>query len=469
MIESRKRKAQTLYNKGWKIWLLLIFLTPLYGCAQQPPEFLENVELLKRTTLTTTAYCSDGSDRARNGQPRFHGPMVARINSYKGFQYVSYYEANGNIILERNEIGSDTWEKLIIPNYRMTSQDRHNKIALGISKADGVIHLSFDHHNSVTFNYAKSVSGLATDPEKFDWSSNLFTLQSNLGLEDNFGLITYPSFYDIESTGGLLMYWRTGGAIGGEMNLARYDPLLKSWTFIGQISSRDGSYNGQKGTRGPYHAGFVSDNYGKIHVGWLWREAEAQRKKNVNIGNHGISYAQSADGGKTWVSENGDIVADLEKGLVMTIDNPSGIAIEVPMELDPTNAGFTSIYDQYGHHLIFLISHLNDQKEELFNYLYVRDNKGQWTKYETGLKSGGQMIAVKNRLLLFNAGGVFYSKISDGFKNWVKLEHPFELKKGSVDWDLSRIEEGRVNFVIQYNPEKIGQPTPVELFELQLN
>ena len=90
----------------------------------------------------------------------------------------------------------------------------------------------------------------------------MFSLLPNLGLKSSTGLVTYPSFYPIKSTGNIIIYWRTGGAIGGEMNLANYSSTEHKWRFIGKISSRDGTYKGKKGTRGPYNAGFKSNGNG---------------------------------------------------------------------------------------------------------------------------------------------------------------------------------------------------------------
>tara|TARA_B100001167_G_scaffold85397_1_gene51427 strand:- start:318 stop:1733 length:1416 start_codon:yes stop_codon:yes gene_type:complete len=464
----KQRLTDLNYLTQVRILIFLITFQPLTTRAQEKLVQLNQVKVLKRTVLTTTAYCSDGSDRAREGKPRFHGPMVARINSYKGYQYISYYEANGDIVVARNEIGQEKWEKLIIPDYKMTSHDRHNKIALGISKADGVIHLSFDHHNSETFNYSKSIAGVASDPKNFEWKSDLFQLQPNLGLTEQFGLITYPIFYEIKHSGDLLMYWRTGGATGGEMNLARYESSAGRWNFIGQISSREGSYNSANGTRGPYHAGFISDNTGVIHVGWLWREAYDQRDFKNTLGNHGISYAQSSDGGKTWFSENEVLVADVDNSLRMSIDNLGTPPISVPMRLDPSNVGFTSIYDENQEHLLFMVKHLNETMEDTYNYLYVRDKDGNWYKQKTGMKFGGSMALLGNKLLICNTTGIFYSEESEGYKIWHKLDFPFNLKSGSTQWDFDRLNMGFLSFAIQYNPKKLGEPTPVEVFELSL-
>ncbi len=198
-------------------YLLLIF-TIIYNIhlvAQEKKEWLDQSVLLSRNILTNTGYCSDGSDRARGGVARFHGPMEAKITAFNNYQYVSFYESNGDLIVARKKMSDNAeWEKSIVQGYQIKSQDRHNKISMVISEGDGVIHLSFDHHNTPQLNYAYSKIGVATNPDSVIWDNNVFFLLPNLGLKNSPGLVTYPSFYPIKSTGDIIIYWRTGGAIG---------------------------------------------------------------------------------------------------------------------------------------------------------------------------------------------------------------------------------------------------------------
>ncbi len=265
--------------KIFKLTLVAMIVTASFGCVcSQNIQPLKTAELVYQYELTKTAFCSDGSDRARNGIPRFAGTMVAKGITYKNYQYVSYFEKDGSVVVaRRNVLKPNSWEKTSVPNYTMKLHDRHRKIAIGISEGDGVIHLAFDHHNTPVLNYARTAVGVASNPEKVAWDDTVFKYVPNLDIPENTGEVTYPSFFSLAGTGDMIIYWRTGGAEGGEMNLAHYSSTTHDWAFIGQISSENGHYNGMYGSRGPYHAGFNSDAEGNIHLAWLWREREALR------------------------------------------------------------------------------------------------------------------------------------------------------------------------------------------------
>lgn len=206
------------------------------------------------------------------------------------------------------------WEKSILQGYRIKSEDRHNKIALSISSGDGVIHIAFDHHSTPQFNYAHTNQNVATNPESVVWDNAVFSLQPNLGLKTDTGLVTYPSFYPLITSGNLMVYWRTGGAVGGEMNLANFHSKDHKWFFIGQISTQNGMYNEKEGTRGPYNGGFVEDADSVLHVAWVFREREdhIEAQPKGHLQEHGLFYAQSADGGFSWKDNAGNIVADVK-------------------------------------------------------------------------------------------------------------------------------------------------------------
>jgi len=85
--------------------LIVIIVYHIHLVAQEKKQWLDQSILLSRDILTKTGYCSDGSDRARDGIARFQGPMEAKITSFKNYQYVSYYESNGNLVVARKKIG----------------------------------------------------------------------------------------------------------------------------------------------------------------------------------------------------------------------------------------------------------------------------------------------------------------------------------------------------------------------------
>lgn len=452
-------------DKKIKLFLLLLVLS--FSVVSQQ----KRITLLSKATVTQTGYCSDGTDREKAGKLRFHGPMEAKIITFNEYQYISYYEANGDVVVARKNIKlNSNWEKSILPGYKIQSEDRHNKIALSISKGDGVIHIAFDHHNTPQFNYAHSKVHTATNPTAVVWDNSVFKLQPNLGLKEETGLVTYPTFYQLNATGNLVVYWRTGGAVGGEMNLANYNSINHKWYFIGRISSQEGTYLGKTSSRGPYISKFLEDTEGVLHVSWLFRErafADEEGKKG-NFGEHGLYYAQSSDGGFTWKNNLGVIITDVKRKKVMGIDTMQDLSIEIPMHLNPVHTELTSIIDPVTNNFITLLNHYKPNTKQKKNFLYMRSPKGDWIAEETNLKQKGEIKMVGDIMYSFTTSGIYFAERSSNFTNWNALLFPISFKNGNANWDTSNLEKGSISMVIQYIPEKIGTPTPVEVFNFKL-
>ncbi|WP_445737172.1 BNR-4 repeat-containing protein [Mariniflexile sp.] len=439
--------------------------------AQKDLQLLDKAELLSRYELTKTAYCSDGSDRAQNGSPRFNGPMEAKITSFLNYQYIAYYEGNGDIVIARKKTEPHSkWEKSILQGYKIKSEDRHNKIALDISKGDGVIHLSFDHHNTPHFNYAHSNQNVASNPDSVVWDNSIFKLLPNLGMKDDTGMVTYPTFYQLNATGGLIIYWRTGGALGGEMNLANYNSADHTWHFIGRISTQEGAYLGKNESRGPYTSKFADDADGNLHVSWVFRErafADEEGKKG-NFAEHGLYYAQSSDGGFTWKNNWGEVIADVKNNLVMGIDNMKDLPVEIPMNLNPVHTGLTSIMDLKTNNFITFLNQYKPGTTKKINYIHIRDSKGVWTTKETNLSHQGKIEIQGDRMFVFSGSGISVSNRSSNFTDWNTISFPVQFANGSTNWDTEQLDKGIISMVIQYDPKKLGEPSPVEIFDFKI-
>lgn len=453
----------------YKWFAKVCFLITFFCFAQEDRKLLETAKLLSRDVLTKTGYCSDGSDRAKNGQARFSGPMEAKIISFKGYDYVSYYESNGEVIIARKKHANDSkWQKSILQGYRVQSNDRHNKIAIAISKGDGVIHLSFDHHNSKVLNYARTAVDVAKHPEDIIWDDHTFSLQSNLGLKKDFGLVTYPAFTTINESGNLIIYWRSGGAIKGEMNLAKYDSKNHLWSFIGLISTKDGEYQGIKGTRGPYPAKIIEDGKGYLHIAWLWREDLMDRNVSNVLGNHGLYYAQSKDEGATWQNTYGETVASVENGLKMGIDNIGQPAVDIPLLLNPSNVGLSSAINPMNQDFYVTVRHNTKEAGRESNFVYKRTQDGEWSSKTMEIGGNYKLVFSNDYLFCFYPDQIQYATGNNGFEDWRKINLPVELKEGMINWNTTDIERGKVSMTIQYNPVKLGAPTPIEVLSFNL-
>lgn len=453
----------------------LFFSLVTQSIAQQKASYvkpLSKSELIYRNKLTDAAYCSDGSDRAKNGTPRFNGAMEGRGITYKNYQYVSYYESNGEIIIARRKLKPEgVWTKSVLQDYKIKSQDRHNKVAIAISEGDGTIHLAFDHHNTPTLNYARTAPGVADHPDDIVWDNKIFTYTPNLGIDEKTGLVTYPSFIPLQGTGDLLIYYRTGGAVGGEMNLVHYYSETQKWKFIGQISSKEGHYKGNFGTRGPYHAGFHSDAKGNLYVAWLWREDFELRQDEgkYQYGNHGLYFSMSKDGGFSWFDTFNQPLADTRKGERISIDTRGVQVLDIPMELEASNTRTSSALDEKTGEFHFISAHFSSGTKELATHHYMRDITGAWTSRMTEMPSGQSTLLFVNDLLFnFADTQVYVSTRKHAFGDWMEIEMPVDLKPGQSNWDTGRIQEGIVSLVIQYDPKVLGEPTPLEVLDFRI-
>jgi len=200
------------------------------------------------------------------------------IASWKGSQFIAYYDQDKNVILGKRKLGAKIWITKKTP-YQGNAADAHRSISL-ITDGDGYLHVSWDHHGNA-LNYAVSKA-----PGSLDLDDKL----SMTGLKEQ--NVTYPEFYTLAG-GNLLFLYRDGSSGNGNLMLNRYEIKTKKWTQV-----QDGFIDGQ-GKRNAYWQMAV-DATGLIHVSWVWRESPDVAS------NHDMCYARSADGGKTWEKSTGE-------------------------------------------------------------------------------------------------------------------------------------------------------------------
>lgn len=200
------------------------------------------------------------------------------LASYKGIQYIAYYDQNKRVVLGKRKLGQSGWT-VQKTQYTGNTADAHRSISL-IVDGDGYLHISWDHHGNA-LNYAMSVA---------PGSMQLGDRTGMTGLKES--NVTYPEFYTLAG-GNLLFLYRDGSSGNGNLMMNRYDIKTRKWTQV-QDSFIDG-----EGKRNAYPQMAV-DTRGVIHISWVWRESA-----DVSS-NHDMSYARSADGGKTWEKSTGE-------------------------------------------------------------------------------------------------------------------------------------------------------------------
>lgn len=205
---------------------------------------------------------------------------VFRNNSVvtaKGYQYISYYDSEGYLVLGKRRQGKADWT-LRRSRYKGNVKDGHNIISMMLD-GDGYIHVSFDHHGN-QLNYCRSLK---------PYSLELGPKEGMTGVDES--NVTYPEFYPL-SGGDLLFAYRSGASGRGNLVMNRYDVKRKRWTRV-----QDVLIDGEN-QRNAYWQLYV-DKQGTIHLSWVWRETW-----HVET-NHDLCYARSFDNGKTWYRTDG--------------------------------------------------------------------------------------------------------------------------------------------------------------------
>jgi hypothetical protein len=198
--------------------------------------------------------------------------------THNGYQYISFYDADGRVVLGKRASESSEWE-LHQTNLTGNVDDAHNSISIAVD-GRGYIHLAWDHHNN-PLNYAVSLEpeGLEMGPKQMPGSLN------------NDHSVTYPEFYRMPG-GDLIFMYRNGWSGEGSQVVHRFDVDLNEWRMLHE-QLIDG-----KGEVNPYWQ-TTMDEQGTFHLSWTWR-----RDGGVET-NHDMMYARSQDGGETWERSDG--------------------------------------------------------------------------------------------------------------------------------------------------------------------
>ncbi|HEX8630882.1 MAG TPA: BNR repeat-containing protein [Catenuloplanes sp.] len=247
------------------------------------------------------------------------------ILSHAGFQYAAWYTADRTAVLGRRQLPGGAWQTVRLP-HKLTTNDSHNVISLGISPTDGRLHVGMDTHNTAIF-YLKSEAGLVTNPSTRSWSASRFGAVQR-GLDGvSLGNITYPQFV-VTPERRLQFSYRTGGSGNGTNELAEYDG--STWRRLGRWSSATGSYSQRGATstnRNMYLHGLTYGRNGRLHAAFTWRERNGAVTCNGGgLTNHDTGYVYSDDRGRTWRNNAGAMVGTTGGSLV-SISSP-GLVVD---------------------------------------------------------------------------------------------------------------------------------------------
>ncbi len=352
------------------------------------------------------------------------------IVSFGGYQYTAFWNTSRNVVLARRQLpaspGGDggAWQKFDFKDHRLSADDAHNTISLGIAPGDGTLHLAFDHHGS-TLHYRRSVAGLLTDPEGTAWAAASFSaVSSALVGSTPVHLVTYPRFVTEPGGNKLLLSARIGESGSGDEHLWEYDTTTHAWSALGEyIEGTDASINA-------YLHGLAYTRGGsRLHAAWCWRDTP-----NATT-NHGLLYIYSDDHGRTWHNNAGDKVATT--GASFVARSTAGLSVgAIGQNRGLINQEHMAVDASGRVHV--LLSHLPDAEADNANFTnararseffhYVREPEGTWARHGLGLRV---IENFRGKLAISSTENVYAilpdlriagASPSDGYATWTLLD-----------------------------------------------
>ncbi|MCD8539127.1 MAG: BNR repeat-containing protein, partial [Leadbetterella sp.] len=134
--------------------------------------------------------------------------------SFGEFQFISFYDAGGKVILGKRKHAEDQWE-LKDTGFSGDARDAHCSISI-MADGHGYLHLSWGHHGH-PLRYARSKA-----PLSLEFSPEIPMTGLN---EKN---VTYPEFFKM-ANGALLFMYRDGASGRGNLVINTYDPAIQTW------------------------------------------------------------------------------------------------------------------------------------------------------------------------------------------------------------------------------------------------
>lgn len=439
------------------------------------------------SVVDTNALTIDGGfGQAINGLS-FQQDAVA---SFKGYQYVGYYDSARHVCLARRKLTDGMWEILRFLDYDFTSNDAHNIISIGICPQDGTIHLAFDHHGH-ELHFRSSKINVATKPEKIQWGPSLFGKITSELEKGRPIKITYPRFWQTPQ-GGLQFCYRQGGSGNGDRMLVDYSPKNQTWKNTRQIDSRKGLFKdelGESDSRCSYPNGYTYGPNGILFATWVWREKSQGS-------NHDLVYVYSKDQGYTWLNNIGEVL-DAPAHI-----NSESITVANISRLHGLMNTHGQAVDSHGR-IHVVMWHCDDQSlkdagvqlgekrwgppEARRYFHYWRDKLGNWKQIKIPGVAGNRpkLFIDKNDNLyliygaqesltnwyddIFFAGGDLVIAAASAKSNWTDW-HVVHAEKGpfinEMLGDYYRWKkEGVLSILVQDSPKKSHDPTPLRIVD----
>jgi len=399
------------------------------------------------------------------------------IFTHAGFQYAAWYTADRGAVVARRRLPSGGWEKVVL-QHKLSTDDSHNVISLGVSPSDGRLHVAMDAHNSTIF-YVRSVAELMSRPDTTPWSPQSFGAVQRTFDGLDLGAISYPQFA-ITPEKRLQFSYRTGGSGNGTNEIVEYDG--GAWRRVGRWSSATGSFTAANGvvstTRNMYLHGFGYGPNGRLHAAFTWREGNlGVLCAPGGLSNHDIGYVYSDDHGRTWRNTGGQVVGTTggapvsvgSPGIVVDrIDENRGLMNQESQAVDSTGAPHV-IASYVPEQLVPCVTaYQADRIRDGRTFHLVLGADGRWTTRELPVATGSTQRSkiVFDRddtaYVIMPFGRIVAATRASGWTDWTVLfDDPALNVFGEVLVDTSRLAGENVLSVMYQESSTGTTPSPV--------
>ena len=366
---------------------------------------------LNSAMKTRLVAVGDGYSATSVNTAVFRGSSVA---THGNFQYISYYDADGNVVVGKRRLGSDKWT-LSTSQYKGNVKDAHNVISIGVD-GDGYLHVAFDHHGH-PLRYARGTA---------PGSLQLGPLMPMTGSDESD--VTYPEFYTMPD-GDVIFAYRSGASGRGNLVLNRYDVESGKWSRIHDVLI-DG-----ENERNAYWQ-MYADPKGILHLSWVWRETWLVET------NHDLCYARSADGGKTWTRSDGTPYQ-----LPVTMDTAE-VAWSIPQNSELINQTSMTA-DSDGNP--YIATYWRDSGSDVPQYRLVWHDGAKWDMATVGerrtpfsLSGGGTKMIPVSRPRIVSDGKKAYYIFRDTDRG-SKVSVAYTPHLGKEEWEVADLTDFAVD------------------------
>ncbi|MDG4830930.1 BNR repeat-containing protein [Solwaraspora sp. WMMD1047] len=408
------------------------------------------------------------------------------ILTWAGHQYAAWYTASRQVVLARRPVGSGIagdWQRLALP-HSLSTYDSHNTISLGVSPADGRLHVAMDTHDTPV-HYVRSEAGLVADPARRDWRATRFgRVHRDLDGAD-LGGISYPRFLAAPD-GRLQLSYRTGHSSNGRMELAEYHD--GRWNLLGPWTSATGTYaaNGATSTtRNLYLHGLTYDGTGRLHAAFTWRERTAVLGDPGGLANHDTGYAYSDDTGRTWRNNAGEPVATTGGPTLLSLTSPGHVVDPLGVDHALINQESQAVDSTGQPHVVIsyvparftpcVTSFVAQRRSHGRIFHLRREPAGTWHKTEipVPLNAFGRtrivLDAADNAYLVLPYGRIVAASRASGWTDWALRFDGAGLNAfGEVVVDEHRVRSQGVLSVLYQQRSTGTRPSPLRVADFRL-